>query len=105
MSYFLSEQEMAVPSHFSSTTITDLYTFIFSLISKNESKLIKSPVCLSVCLSPTNRLVYFHEIWYGVKTIEGNLDAIILNPLASIILKWLRFKVVKASLAKLWVPW
>jgi hypothetical protein len=27
---------------------------VFSLLSKNESRLIKSPVCLSVCVSPTN---------------------------------------------------
>jgi hypothetical protein len=60
----------------------------FSLLSKNENRLIKSPVCLSV-------LVNFHEIWYGSNAIQGDLDAIIFNPIASIILKLLRFKFVR----------
>jgi hypothetical protein len=34
--------------------------YFVSLLSKNESNLIKSPVCLSVCLSVC--LVDFHEI-------------------------------------------
>jgi hypothetical protein len=41
-----------------------------------------------------NRLVDFHEIWYGGNAIQGDLKAIILNPVASIILKLSRFKVV-----------
>jgi hypothetical protein len=44
---------------------------------------------LSVCLSLTN-----HEIWYGGNVIQGDFSAIIINPIASIILKLLRFKVV-----------
>jgi hypothetical protein len=60
----------------------------------------KSPVCLSVCppLITLNHLVDFHEIWYGDNAIQGNRDAIIFNPIASIILKLLRFKVVRQTL-------
>jgi hypothetical protein len=36
----------------------------------------------------------FHEIWYRGDAIQGDLDAMIFNPIASIILKLLRFKVV-----------
>jgi hypothetical protein len=39
-----------------------------------------------------NRLVYFHEIWYGGNAIQEDLDAIIFNPIDSIILQLLRFK-------------
>jgi hypothetical protein len=39
-----------------------------------------------------NRLVEFHEIWYGGNAIQGYLDAKNFNPIASIILKVLRFK-------------
>jgi len=39
-------------------------------------------------------LVDFHEIWYGGNAIQGDLDAVIFNPISSTILKWLRFKVV-----------
>jgi hypothetical protein len=38
-------------------------------------------------------LCRFHEIWYGGNAIQGDLDAIIFNPIASIILKLLKFKV------------
>jgi hypothetical protein len=74
-----------------------LYFICFILSLKNESRLIKSPVCLSVCLPLIifNRLVEFHEIWYGGNVIQGDLDAIIFNPIASIILKLLRFKFVR----------
>jgi hypothetical protein len=34
-----------------------------------------------------SRFVDFHEIWYGGDAIEANLDAIILNPIASTIVK------------------
>jgi hypothetical protein len=44
--------------------------------------------------SELNRLVDFHEIWYRGNTIQGDLDAIILNPKTSTILKWLRLKFV-----------
>jgi hypothetical protein len=64
----------------------------FSLISKKESRFITSPVCLSVCVSSINCMVNFHEIWYGGDVIQGDLDAIIFNPIASNILKWSRFK-------------
>jgi hypothetical protein len=40
-------------------------------------------------------LVDFHEIWYGGNAIQGDLDAIIVIPIASIILKLLGFKVVR----------
>jgi hypothetical protein len=39
-------------------------------------------------------LVDLHENWYGGKAIKGDLEAIIFNPIASIILKLLRLKVV-----------
>jgi hypothetical protein len=41
-----------------------------------------------------NRLVEFHEIWYGDNAILGDFEAIILNPIASIILKLLKFIIV-----------
>jgi hypothetical protein len=41
-----------------------------------------------------NRLVVFHEIWYRGNAIQGDLNAIIFNPISSTVLKWLRFKVV-----------
>jgi hypothetical protein len=41
-----------------------------------------------------NRLIDFHEIWYGGNAIQEDLNAIIFNPISSTILKWLRFKVV-----------
>jgi hypothetical protein len=42
-----------------------------------------------------NRLVDFHEIWYGGNAIQGDLEAMVFNPIpSSTILKWLRFKVV-----------
>jgi hypothetical protein len=40
-----------------------------------------------------NRFLDFHEIWYGGDAIQGDLDAVIFNPIASIILKFFRFKV------------
>jgi hypothetical protein len=39
-------------------------------------------------------LVDFHEIWYGGNAIQGDLDAVITNPISSTILKWLRFRFV-----------
>jgi hypothetical protein len=39
-----------------------------------------------------NRLVDFHEIWYGGNAIQAELGAIIFNPISSTILKWLRYK-------------
>jgi hypothetical protein len=36
-----------------------------------------------------------HEIWYGSNAIQGDLDAINFNSIASIVLKLLRFKVVR----------
>jgi hypothetical protein len=49
-----------------------------------------------------NRLVDFHEIWWGGDVIQGNLGVIIFNPVASTTLKWLRFKVNIFSLAQQW---
>jgi hypothetical protein len=40
-------------------------------------------------------MVDFHEVWYGGTDIQGDLDAIIFNPMASIILKILRLKIVR----------
>jgi hypothetical protein len=56
----------------------------------------KSPVCLSVSpLITFDRLVDFHEIWYGGNAFKEDLNAIIFNPIASIILKLLRLKAVR----------
>jgi hypothetical protein len=43
-------------------------------------------VCL-VCppLITLNRLVEFHEIWYGANAVHGDIDSMIFNPIASII--------------------
>jgi hypothetical protein len=47
-------------------------------------------------------LVDFHDIWWGGDAIQGHLDAIIFNPIASTTLKWLRFKFEIFSLAQRW---
>jgi hypothetical protein len=52
-------------------------------------------------MSPTkllNRLVDVHEILHGCNAIQGDLDAIIFNLIASVILKLLKFKVVRLAL-------
>jgi hypothetical protein len=54
------------------------------------------PVCSP--LITLNCLVEFNEIWYGSNAIQGDFDAIIFNPISSIILKVLRFKVVRGAL-------
>jgi hypothetical protein len=78
---------------------SDIVDCVFRLFLKNESRLIKFPVCLTVCppLILLNLLVEFHEICYGCNAVQGDLDAIISNPIASI-LKLLRFKVVRSAL-------
>jgi hypothetical protein len=40
-------------------------------------------------------LVGFHEIWHGDNDIQGDLDAIVFNPIALNILKLLRFNFVR----------
>jgi hypothetical protein len=40
-------------------------------------------------------MIDFHEIWYRSNGIQEDLDAIISNPIASIILKLLNFKVIR----------
>jgi hypothetical protein len=45
-----------------------------------------------------NILVNLDEILNGGDAIQGDLDAIIVNPIASVILKLLRFKFVKWAL-------
>jgi hypothetical protein len=47
-------------------------------------------------------LVHFHEICYGGDAIQEDLDALIFKPIASGILKWLRFKFQIFSLAQQW---
>jgi hypothetical protein len=47
-------------------------------------------------------LVDLYDIWYGGDAIQGDLDVIIFNSIASIILKWLRFKFQIFSLAQRW---
>jgi hypothetical protein len=73
-----------------------LCTPMLSLFSRNESRLIKSPV-LSVCppLMTLNRLVDFHGIWHRGNAIQGDLDAVIFNPISLITLKLLRLKILR----------
>jgi hypothetical protein len=58
-------------------------------------------ICLlnhqSVCpqLITYEQLIDFHEICCGGDAIQGDLDAKIFNPIASIILKFLRLKFVR----------
>jgi hypothetical protein len=40
-------------------------------------------------------MVDFDEIWYGGNAIQGDRDAIIFNPIGSIILKLLKFKAIR----------
>jgi hypothetical protein len=54
--------------------------------------------CQSVCVSHLwllNQLVDFHEIPQGGYAIGGDLDAIIFNFIALIVLKWRRFKLLR----------
>jgi hypothetical protein len=57
----------------------------------------KMVVCLSMCpsLITFDRLVDFHDIWYGGNDIQDDLDSILFKPIASIILKILSLKVVR----------
>jgi hypothetical protein len=51
-----------------------------------------------MCVSPlitSEPLGRFHELWYGGNAIQGDLDAVIFNPIASVVLKLLRFIVVR----------
>jgi hypothetical protein len=48
------------------------------------------PVCLSP-LSTFEPVGNFYDIYYGGRAIEGDLNAIIFNPVASTILKWQTF--------------
>jgi hypothetical protein len=49
----------------------------------------KSPVCPPLITSEP-----LGKSWYGGNSIQWDLGAIIINPIPSTILKWLRFKVV-----------
>jgi hypothetical protein len=50
-------------------------------------------VCLPlITFEPLGR---FYENWEGGNAIQGDLEATVFNPIASIILKLLRFKVVR----------
>jgi hypothetical protein len=66
---------------------------IFSLLSRNGSRLMRWPCCLCVCVFVShqflNRLVDFNEIWYGGDAVEGDREAVIFNPIAWTILKCL----------------
>jgi hypothetical protein len=53
-------------------------------------------MCPSLITSET--IGRFHEFWYGSNAIQGDLDAIIYNPIASIILKLLTFEIVRRAL-------
>jgi hypothetical protein len=55
-------------------------------------------VCVSICLflyQLLNQLVDFREIWQAGDAIQGDLDVIIINPIASTFLKRLRFKILR----------
>jgi hypothetical protein len=75
---------------------------LLAYFQKNVSRLVKSPVCLSVCLPVClcvpqyllNCLLEFHDIWYRGNALQGDLDAVIFNPIASDILKLLTFEIV-----------
>jgi hypothetical protein len=54
-----------------------------------------------LCLS-FEKLVDFHDIWWGGDAIQGNLDAVTFNPIGSTISKWLRFKFQIFSPAQQW---
>jgi hypothetical protein len=43
-----------------------------------------------------------YEVWEGGDAIQGDLDAIIFNPIASTLLKFLRFKFQIFNLAQQW---
>jgi hypothetical protein len=83
-------------------TFPDICKDFLAYFPKIKSRLIKSPVCLSVCPSFLKRLVDFHEIWQGGNAIQGDLAAITSNPITSTILKWLRLKFHIFSLAHQW---
>jgi hypothetical protein len=51
-------------------------------------------LCSAFSYELTNSLVDFHEILYGANASHWDLDAIIFNPIASIILELLMFSVV-----------
>jgi hypothetical protein len=58
----------------------------------NESDL----ACVSTIPNKTlNQLVDFHETQQRGHAVEGDLDAIIFNPVASKIPKWRTFKLVR----------
>jgi membrane-anchored glycerophosphoryl diester phosphodiesterase (GDPDase) len=40
-------------------------------------------------------LVDFHKTWQRGDVIQGDFDVMIFNPIASTILKWLRFEFVR----------
>jgi hypothetical protein len=42
-----------------------------------------------------NQLIDFYEIQYGGHAIEGDLDAVLYNPLISTIPKWQTFKLLR----------
>jgi hypothetical protein len=42
-----------------------------------------------------NQLVDFYEIQYGGHAIEGDLDAVLFNPVSSTIPKWRTFKLLR----------
>jgi hypothetical protein len=52
-------------------------------------------VCVCSPVVTVNRLVDFHVVWYGGNAIREDLDTIIFNPIASMILRLLRFRIVK----------
>jgi hypothetical protein len=73
---------------------------IFSLLSlKRKVRLMRSPVCVSVCLCipPNNFLTncYIFMKFSREDAIEGDLDAILFNSVTSTIPKWRTFKLLR----------
>jgi hypothetical protein len=103
-SHFIPLRSLYSPQHIifihHQSVVFHFHCIFFILLTKNVSRLIKPPVCL--CDPPPpwhlNRVIEFHEIWYGCNAIQGDVFKIIFNPIASIILKLLRLKVVRWAL-------
>jgi hypothetical protein len=63
-------------------------------IEAYQITIVSLPVCGSL-LTTFEPISRFYEIQYGDNTIEGDLDAILSNPVASTIPKWRTFKFLR----------
>jgi hypothetical protein len=71
-------------------------------LSNHQSVCLLFWLCLSICMSPliTSELPDRCEIWKGGDASQGDLDTIVFNHIASAILKWLRFSLVRWALLR-----